>query len=137
MPKTDSQGNPRREELPETLKKSDRKAQDTFAKTYDSAMDEYDDAKRASQTAYAQLKHTHEKVGDHWEEKEEYGDSDDRAESSGRGRGESAGGVNANASKEHLYQQAQELDIEGRSDMSKDELVEALRKESQRRTSGS
>ncbi|MCT1367674.1 MULTISPECIES: ChaB family protein [Kocuria] len=137
MPKTNSHDEPISDELPETLKKSDRKAQDTFAKTYDSAMEQYGDAQRASQTAYAQLKHTHEKVGDHWEEKEEYGDSDERAESSERGRGSTAGGVNANASKEHLYQQAQELGIEGRSHMTKDELVEALHKESQRQTSGS
>lgn len=30
--------------------------------------------------------------------------------------------------KEELYDRAQELDIEGRSDMDKDELIEALRK---------
>ena len=29
--------------------------------------------------------------------------------------------------KDELYEQAQELDIEGRSDMSKDELIEAIR----------
>lgn len=29
--------------------------------------------------------------------------------------------------KDELYQRAQELDIEGRSDMTKDELIEALR----------
>lgn len=29
--------------------------------------------------------------------------------------------------KEELYERAQELDIQGRSDMSKDELIEALR----------
>ena len=29
--------------------------------------------------------------------------------------------------KDELYEQAQELDIEGRSDMTKDELIEALR----------
>ncbi|GGL67588.1 DUF7218 family protein [Wenxinia marina] len=31
-------------------------------------------------------------------------------------------------SKDDLYGRAQELDIEGRSDMTKDELIEALRK---------
>jgi hypothetical protein len=36
--------------------------------------------------------------------------------------------VNANASKEHLYKLARELDIEGRSAMDKDELVKAIQK---------
>ncbi|WP_129358184.1 MULTISPECIES: ChaB family protein [Micrococcaceae] len=137
MPKTNQNGQPIRSELPDTIKKSDQKAQDTFAETYDSAMDQYGDARRAAQTAYAQLKHTHEKVGDKWQEKKQYGDSDERAESSRRGMGETAGGVDANASKEHLYNKAQELGIDGRSNMNKDELVKALEKESQRRTSGS
>ena len=30
-------------------------------------------------------------------------------------------------SKDELYERAQELDIDGRSDMSKDDLIEALR----------
>lgn len=42
--------------------------------------------------------------------------------------------MDANASKDHLYEQAQRLDIEGRSDMTKDELVEALRKANDRKT---
>ena len=137
MPKTDGNDRARAEELPKTLQRSDRKAQDTYAQTYDSAMEEYDDAERAARTAWAQLKHTHEKVGDRWEQKEQYGDSDDRTASAGRDEGETAGGVNARASKEHLYEQAQRLGIEGRSEMTKDELVEALEKESRRRTSGS
>ena len=48
---------------------------------------------------------------------------------------ETAGGVDADATKEHLYDQAQELDISGRSKMDKGEHVEALEKESKRRTS--
>jgi hypothetical protein len=36
--------------------------------------------------------------------------------------------VDANASKEHLYRRAQELNIDGRSKMTKDELVKALQK---------
>jgi hypothetical protein len=43
-----------------------------------------------------------------------------------RGRGETAGGVDANASKKHLYEVAKRLDIGGRSSMSKDELVTAI-----------
>lgn len=36
--------------------------------------------------------------------------------------------MDANATKEHLYQRAQELDIPGRSKMGKAELIEALQK---------
>ena len=39
-----------------------------------------------------------------------------------------AGGVDANASKAHLYKLAKELDIKGRSTMDKGQLVEALQK---------
>lgn len=128
MPKTGKSGSPIKDELPSTLQRSDKKAQDTFAKTYDSAMEEYDDAERAARTAYASLKHTHEKVGDHWEEKEGKGPSDARA-AEGRGSSkDTAGGVDANASKEHLYELASKLDISGRSKMTKDELVDALQK---------
>ncbi|MCC3272186.1 ChaB family protein [Arthrobacter zhangbolii] len=128
MPKTGKSGSPIKDELPSTLQRSDKKAQDTFAKTYDSAMEEYDDAERAARTAYASLKHTHEKVGDHWEEKEGKGPSDARA-AEGRGSSkDTAGGVDANASKEHLYELASKLEISGRSKMTKDELVDALQK---------
>jgi hypothetical protein len=34
--------------------------------------------------------------------------------------------VDANASKKHLYELAQRLDVRGRSSMSKDELVAAI-----------
>jgi len=46
--------------------------------------------------------------------------------------GETAGGVDANASKAHLYELAQRLDVPGRSQMSKDELVEALQRANDR-----
>ena len=137
MPKAKKNGHAIQDEIPSTLRRSDEKAQDTFAQTYDAAQDEYDDDARAARTAWAAVKHTHEKVGDRWEQKEQYGDSDDRTASAGRDEGETAGGVNARASKEHLYEQTQRLGIEGRSEMTKDELIEALEKESRRRTSGS
>ncbi|MCD4851902.1 ChaB family protein [Arthrobacter sp. AK01] len=129
MPKTGKNDHARKDELPSTLQRSDQKAQDTFAKTYDSAMDSYDgDEGRAARTAFASLKHSYEKVGDHWEAKEERGPSDQRAEEGITKNAPTAGGVDANASKEHLYQRARELDIKGRSTMDKDELVEALQK---------
>ncbi|MET3369186.1 ChaB family protein [Arthrobacter sp. M2012083] len=129
MPKTGKNDHARKDELPSTLQRSDQKAQDTFAKTYDSAMDSYDnDPGRAARTAFAALKHSYEKVGDHWEPKEERGPSDARAEEGMDSAKPTAGGVDANASKEHLYRRARELDIKGRSKMDKNELVEALQK---------
>lgn len=136
MPKTNKSGNAKQSELPETLQRSDEKAQRTFSKAYDSAMEQYHDEERAHRTAYDALKHTHEKVGDRWEPKSrESGPSDEQSEGGQDTNRETAGGVDANATKEHLYDQAQELDISGRSKMDKDELVEALEKESNRRTS--
>ena len=133
MPKTTKSGRPIEDELPSTLQRSDEKAQATYAKTHDSALETYDgDERAANQVAFAALKHTHEKVGDHWEPKEQNGPSDAQAEG-GRGTDrETAGGVDANASKKHLYELATRLEITGRSTMSKDELVEALQRANDR-----
>ena len=134
MPKTTKSGKARKDELPSTLQRSPAKAQRTFAKTYDSAAEQYGDEERAARTAFAAVKHSYEKVGDHWEPKDEKGPSDERA---ARGRGSKAptkGGVDANASKKHLYELAQRLEVPGRSSMSKDELVVALQKANDRET---
>lgn len=126
---------PGRDELPSTVERSDDKAARTWVKTYDSAMDTYDDGARARRTAFAALKHTHEKVGDHWEPKERNGPSDAQAARGGRDSDlPTAGGVDANASKEHLYQVARKLDVAGRSSMTKDELVEAIGRANERST---
>ena len=132
MPKTDKKGNPKRGELPDKIARSDEKAQRTFAKAHDSAMDEYGDEERAHRVAYAALKHSYEKVGDHWEAKEHAGPSDEQAEGGRDTDRPTAGGVDANASKEHLYDVAKRLDVKGRSEMSKDELVDAIRKANDR-----
>ncbi|UNX53756.1 ChaB family protein [Georgenia sp. TF02-10] len=134
MPKTNKDGSPKQSELPSTLKRSDPKAQRTFAKTHDSAEETYGEGERANRTAYAALKHSYEKVGDHWEAKDEKGPSDTKAEGGRGSRGETAGGVDANASKEHLYDLAKRLDVPGRSSMSKDELVEAIQKANDKET---
>ncbi|WP_328358696.1 ChaB family protein [Mycobacterium sp. NBC_00419] len=136
MPKTAKSGDAKKSELPSTLQKSDAKAQRTFAKAHDSAAEEYGEGERAHRVAYSALKHSYEKVGDHWEAKEEKGPSDDRARSGGPdATGKTAGGVNANASKKHLLDVARRLDISGRSSMSKDELVSAIEKANRRETS--
>jgi hypothetical protein len=138
MPKTKKSGEPIESELPSTIQRSDKKAKRTFAKTHDSALETYGDEERANRTAFAALKHTHEKVGDHWEPKEKgrKGPSDKRAEASydEAGNRETAGGVDANASVTHLRELAKRLEIPGRSKMSKDELVEALQKANDKKT---
>lgn len=122
---------PASEEMPSTIARSDRHAQELWSATYDSAIDTYGEGERARRTAFAALKHQYEKIGDHWEPKEEWGPSDEGAADRS---GETAGGVDANASKRHLYEVAQRLDVPGRSTMSKDELVEAIQRANERAT---
>ncbi|MEV6305572.1 ChaB family protein [Actinoplanes sp. NPDC051861] len=118
---------PGRDELPETLKRSPKKAQDTFIKTHDSAVDQYGEGERAHRTAFSAVKHSYEKVGDHWEPKKKKGPSE------GKSAG-TKGGVDANASKEHLLGVARRLEISGRSKMTKPELVDAINEANQRET---
>ncbi|HEU4547271.1 MAG TPA: ChaB family protein [Microlunatus sp.] len=139
MPKTTSSGKPKQSELPSTLQNSSGKAQRTFTKAYDAAIDQYGDERRALQVAFAALKHTHEKVGDKWKRKDRgrKGPSDARAAGGRDTNRPTAGGVDANASKRHLYDLAKQLKIPGRSSMSKPELVAALQKANDRATARS
>ncbi|MFD5826490.1 ChaB family protein [Lentzea sp. NPDC060358] len=125
---------PGRQELPSTVARSPRKAQRTWIKAHDSAVETYGEGERAHRTAYSALKHGFEKVGDHWEAKQEKGPSDPRAERGTPARGQTAGGVDANASKQHLYDIAKRLGVTGRSRMSKDELVDAIQRANDRET---
>ena len=136
MPKTTKSGKAKDEELPSTIARSDDKAKRTFAKAHDSAVESYGEGRRAHQTAYSALKHTHEKVGDHWEPKDggRKGPSDAQAAGGRDTDRETKGGVDANASKSHLYDIAKRLDVEGRSTMNKDELVDAIQKANDRET---
>jgi len=134
MPKTTRSGQAKQSELPSTLQRSPKKAQRTFAKAHDSAADEYGDERRANQVAWAAVKHSFEKVGDHWEPKDEKGPSDTQAEGGRNTDRDTKGGVDANASKEHLMEVAKKLDISGRSRMTKDELVDAIQKANDRKT---
>ena len=136
MPKTTKQGTAKKSELPSTLKKSPAKAQRTFAKVHDAAAEQYGEGDRAHRAAYDALKHSFEKVGDHWEPKARKGPSDSRARSGGPNpKGTSAEGVDANASKAHLMDVARRLDISGRSTMTKTQLVNAIKKANRRASS--
>ena len=126
---------PGREVLPSTVRRSNQKAQDTWAKTHDAAVETYGEGERSHRTAFASLKHSFEKVGDHWEPKGRKGPSDEQAEQGQQApRRPTAQGVDANASKEHLYEVAGRLNIKGRSRMSKAELVTAIEKANLRET---
>ena len=121
------------EDLPGTLERSPKKVQKTYEETLDSAHEQYDSEERAHRTAWSAVKHVAEKRGDHWELKEEPGPSDPQAAKGGREARDrpsrTYGGVDVEGStKEQLYERAKELDIDGRSDMSKKELAEAIAK---------
>jgi cation transport regulator ChaB len=129
----------KKEDLPSTLQRSPEKVQRAYAETVESAEETYDgDEERAHRAAWAAVKHIAEKKGDHWELKDEYGPSDPRSEQTGQaaieGRGKAYGGIDAGKTKEELLEDAREAGIEGRSDMTKDELAEALQKHSERET---
>ena len=137
MPKTTTTGKAKLSELPSTLRRSTKKAQRTFAKAHDSAAKEYGDEKRANQVAWAAVKHSFEKVGDHWEKKAggKKGPSDAQAAGGRSTNRKTAGGVDANATKAHLLQVAKRLNISGRSTMKKKQLVDAIQKANTKKTS--
>jgi cation transport regulator ChaB len=128
----------KKEDLPSTIARSAEKVQRTYAKTLDSAEETYDSEERAHRTAFAAVKHVAEKKGDHWELKDEPGPSDPQSAQGGKAARErpkqTYGGVDAGKSKEALYADAKRAGIEGRSDMNKAQLAEALRKHSERET---
>ena len=129
-----------KKDLPATLQRSPQKAQDTWSDTHDSAVETYGEGERAHRTAFSSLKHSFEKVGDHWEPKDEKGPSDKQAARSGKAARKArptAGGVDANASKKHLMEVARKLEVKGRSTMTKDELVEAIGKANNRESARS
>jgi cation transport regulator ChaB len=132
---------PGREDMPSTLRRSPSEAQETWVKAHDNAVEQYGEGERAHRTAFSALKHKFEKVGDRWRRKAggAKGPSDPQArQDTPRSRArpaKTAEGVDAEASREHLYGIATELGIHGRSRMTKPELVTAIEKANRRRTS--
>ena len=134
MPKMASGSRVKQSELPSTLQRSSAKAQRTFAKAHDRAVEQYGEGERAHRTAIAALKHTHEKKGDRWVAKAQKGPSDPRSKqpttaAKRAGKGETFGGVDVEGNtKEELYERARHLGVEGRSKMSKHELAREIAK---------
>ncbi|TYB39990.1 cation transport regulator ChaB [Micromonospora sp. AP08] len=127
-----------RDDVPSTVARSDDKAVRTYKKTLESAEETYGDGERAHRTAYASLKHTHEKVGDHWEPKEHRGPSDPQAAlgtpASRDRRRPTAQGVDANASTGHLEDVARRVGVDDPQNLNRDELVRAIEKANARLT---
>jgi cation transport regulator ChaB len=118
-------------DLPGTLQRSPKKAQETWAKTHDSAVETYGEGERAHRTAFSSLKHSFEKVDDHWEPKAEKGPSDPQAAKGGKaardGRRAGAGGVDVNGnSRQELLERAKRVGVKGRHRMTKLELGQAI-----------
>jgi hypothetical protein len=129
---------PGSKDMPSTIARSGAKAQRTWTKAHDSAIDKYGHGETASRVAYGALKHTHEKLDEHWEPKDRTGPSDERSADPGarnKKGGTSTGGVDVNGrTRDDLYDRAKELDVKGRSHMSKHELAEAIKKANDRET---
>ena len=121
-----------KKDLPSTLDRSPDKAKRTYAKTKASAEEQYGEGERAERAAWSQVKQGFERKGDHWEAKDEKGPSDSRSKQSSteakrQGRGRTHGGVDVEGnSKKELMERAQQLDVQGRSSMSKEELADAI-----------
>lgn len=123
------------EDVPSTVKRSPAKAQRTYKKTHDRAVEQYGEGERAHRTAIASLKRGFEKKGDRWAPKKHGpGPSDPRSaqrstKAKRAGRGETFGGVDYyGSSKKELYDRAKKLGVVGRGSMTKRELARAISK---------
>src|SRR6266542_1549000 len=96
-------------DLPSTIERSDKKAQEIYTKTLDSAEDTYKgDDEAAHRVAFAALKHQYKKEGDRWVKKGWKGPSDPQAarsstskkKSTDEDRAPTAGGKVAKTEKE-------------------------------------
>src|SRR5699024_2414210 len=97
-------------------------------------MDEYHAEEIAHRVACDTRKHTFEKTGGRRKAKSSSGPSDAQSQGGKNSDRRTAGGIDANATKDHLYAEAKMLGISGRSTMTKGELVDALERESSRKT---
>jgi cation transport regulator ChaB len=121
--------------LPSTLERSPKKAQDTYEKTLESAEKTYDgDEERAHRAAWASVKHSFEKVGDHWEPKDHRGPSDPRAAQHGpNGDAPSYGGVDVEGkTKDQLLDEARGLGAHVTTHMTKAEVAAEIEKANRR-----
>jgi cation transport regulator ChaB len=121
--------------LPSTLERSPKKAQDTYEATLESAEQTYTgDEERAHRAAWASVKHSFEKVGDHWEPKDKKGPSDPRASEGGPdASGPSYGGVDVlGKTKAQLLDEGRRLGAHVTTHMTKAEVATEIERANQR-----
>jgi hypothetical protein len=75
MPRTRRSGQLGAGELPGTLRRSSKEAQETFTEAHEIAVQTYGAGDQASRVAYTELKKKFEKRGDHWIAKDDPGPS--------------------------------------------------------------
>ena len=121
--------------MPSTLRRSDKRAQEIWSKTHDSAVESYGEGERAHRTAFASLKNEYRKSGNKWVPKGHRGPSDPQAAGNRNTHRMTAGGydVGPAATVNELREEARELKIPGRSKMNKAELKQAIMKKAGRR----
>src|SRR5206468_11088897 len=87
----------------------------TLFRSHDSAAETYGEGEQAHRAAYAALKHSFERRGDHWEPKDRKGPSDPQAKKgtpeSRRRPSKTYGGVDVERSEEHTSE------LQSRSDL--------------------
>ena len=66
MPKTSRRGQAAAGELPGTLLRSSKEAQETFTRARASAVQAYGEGDQAGRAAYVEFKRSFEKCGDRW-----------------------------------------------------------------------
>jgi cation transport regulator ChaB len=124
----------KKRDIPSTIERSDEHAQEIYIKAHDSAVESYGEGERAHRTAYAALKHSYKKEGDHWVAKEHKGPSDPQAAQGYGDKPKRTGGGKEvpleEWPKDSLYQRAKQLDISGRGHMKKSELIAAIKRSS-------
>lgn len=79
MPAKTAHGKSDKPEIPGTILRSDKHAQQIWRRAHDSAVTTYGEGGRAHRVAYAALKHQYEKRGDRWVRKAQPGPSDPQA----------------------------------------------------------
>ncbi|MBV9121329.1 MAG: ChaB family protein [Chloroflexi bacterium] len=119
---------PGREDMPETIRRSDARARDIYVKTHDSAVEQYGEGERSHRTAFKALKREYRKQGDHWVKKDNRAPSDPQQAGNRSTHRMTAGGydVGPGATLKTLRDEARDLGIRGRSHMAKEQLRQEI-----------